>query len=166
MNCRGNKFDRIIRIWGIGWKFPPRYRTPATCWPYQLRDQLGLSAPDWPDTPKSRKFLECEHYYLSFARITTNACINRTLSYRSNSGRVRRRIHLPCRRSCLRILHIRSYIGPLTTVLSHITFPHSAILNLSCAVRTSKVFQIDFSKLSFCPNYKILIILGHPKPSS
>ena len=30
------------------WKFPPRNRTPATCWAHELWDQSGLSAPDWP----------------------------------------------------------------------------------------------------------------------
>ena len=46
---------------------------------------------------------------------------------------------------CLRILHIVSFIGPLTTFLRHITFPHSAILNLTCGIWSSQINQIDFS---------------------
>ena len=45
---------------------------------------------------------------------------------------------------CLQILHISSAIGPLTTVLHHISFPHSAILNLTCEVKSTQ--EIDFSK--------------------
>ena len=44
---------------------------------------------------------------------------------------------------CLRALRISSDIGPLTAVLRHITFPHSAILNLTCKENQST--QIDFS---------------------
>ena len=44
---------------------------------------------------------------------------------------------------CLRVLNISSGVGPLTTVLHHITFPHSAILNLTCKENQSA--QIDFS---------------------
>ena len=33
---------------------------------------------------------------------------------------------------CLRVLHVSSCVGPLTTILRHITFPHSAMLNLTC----------------------------------
>jgi hypothetical protein len=44
---------------------------------------------------------------------------------------------------CLRVLRISSGIGPLTAVLRHITFPHSAILNLTCKENQST--QIDFS---------------------
>ena len=43
---------------------------------------------------------------------------------------------------CLRMLHISSWVGPLTTFLRHITFSHSAILNLTCK---EKFAQIDFS---------------------
>jgi hypothetical protein len=43
---------------------------------------------------------------------------------------------------CLRVLDISSGIGPLTTALRHITFPHSAILNLTCNQNQT---QIDFS---------------------
>ena len=45
---------------------------------------------------------------------------------------------------CLRVLHISSGVGPLTTVLGHINFPHSAILDLTCKENSSS--QIDFSK--------------------
>ena len=48
-------------------------------------------------------------------------------------------VNLPC----LRVLHISSGVGPLTIVLRHITFPHSAILNLTCGEKQST--QIDFS---------------------
>ena len=44
----------------------------------------------------------------------------------------------------LRILHISSAIGPLTTVLHHISFPHSAILNITCRVESTQ--EVDFSK--------------------
>ena len=44
----------------------------------------------------------------------------------------------------LRVLHISSGVGPLTTVLRHIKFPHSAVLNLTCKENQST--QIDFSK--------------------
>ena len=44
---------------------------------------------------------------------------------------------------CLRELRISSGVGALTTVLRHITFPHSAILNLTC--RENQSNQIDFS---------------------
>ena len=46
--------------------------------------------------------------------------------------------------TCLQILHISSAIGPLTTVLHHISFPHSAILNLTCEGESTQ--EIDFSK--------------------
>ena len=49
---------------------------------------------------------------------------------------------------CIRVLHISSGAGTLITVLRHITFPRSAILNLTCKENQST--QIDFSKfLSF-----------------
>ena len=44
---------------------------------------------------------------------------------------------------CLRVLHISSGVGALTAVLRHITFSHSAILNLVCKENQST--QIDFS---------------------
>ena len=44
---------------------------------------------------------------------------------------------------CLRVLRISSVVGPLTTVLRHINFPHSAMLNLTCKENQST--QIDFS---------------------
>ena len=44
---------------------------------------------------------------------------------------------------CLRVLHISSGVGSLTTVLRHITFPHSATLNLTCKENHST--QVDFS---------------------
>jgi hypothetical protein len=44
---------------------------------------------------------------------------------------------------CLRVLHISSGVGALTTVLRHITLPHSATLNLTCKEYYST--QIDFS---------------------
>ena len=47
---------------------------------------------------------------------------------------------------CLRILRISSGVGALTTLLRHITFPHSAILNLTC--RENQSNQIDFSNFS------------------
>ena len=49
---------------------------------------------------------------------------------------------------CLQILHIVSSIGPLTTFLRHITFPHSAILNLNCEVKSTRerIIQVDFLK--------------------
>jgi F-box-like len=45
----------------------------------------------------------------------------------------------------LRILHIRSYVSSLTTFLRHITFPHSAILDLTCLVKPTQesFIQID-----------------------
>ena len=43
----------------------------------------------------------------------------------------------------LRVLCISSGVGPLTTVLRHITFPHTAILSLTC--RENQSAQIDFS---------------------
>ena len=45
---------------------------------------------------------------------------------------------------CLRVLNISSGVGPLTTVLRHINFPQSAMLNLVCKENQST--QIDFSK--------------------
>ena len=44
---------------------------------------------------------------------------------------------------CLRVLRISSDVGALTTVLRHITIPHSAISNLTC--RDNQSTQIDFS---------------------
>jgi hypothetical protein len=44
---------------------------------------------------------------------------------------------------CLRVLSISSGVGALTAILRHITFPHSAILNLTCKEYQSS--QIDFS---------------------
>ena len=44
---------------------------------------------------------------------------------------------------CLRVLRISSGVGALTTVLRHITFPHSVILNLTCKENQSP--QINFS---------------------
>ena len=44
---------------------------------------------------------------------------------------------------CLRVLDIWSDVGALTAVLGHITFPQSAILNLTCKEKQST--QIDFS---------------------
>ena len=44
---------------------------------------------------------------------------------------------------CLRVLHISSGVATLTTVLRHITIPHSALLNLTCSENQSG--QIDFS---------------------
>jgi hypothetical protein len=44
---------------------------------------------------------------------------------------------------CLQILRISSGVGALTTVLHHITFPHSAMLSLTC--KESQSTQIDFS---------------------
>ena len=46
---------------------------------------------------------------------------------------------------CLRALTISSVIGALTPALRHITFPHSAILYLTCKENQST--QIDFSDL-------------------
>ena len=43
----------------------------------------------------------------------------------------------------LRVLSISSGTGTLTTVLPHITFPHSAVLDLTCKEKQST--QIDFS---------------------
>ena len=48
-------------------------------------------------------------------------------------------VNLPC----LRVLNISSDIGAVTAVLRHITFPHSAILNLTC--KEIQFTQIDFS---------------------
>jgi hypothetical protein len=44
---------------------------------------------------------------------------------------------------CLRVLNISSGVGALTAVLRHITFPRSAILNLTC--KGNQSIQIDFS---------------------
>ena len=44
---------------------------------------------------------------------------------------------------CLRVLRISSGVGAMTTVLRHTTFPHSAILKLTCKENQST--QIDFS---------------------
>ena len=44
---------------------------------------------------------------------------------------------------CLRVLHFSSGVGALTAVLRHITFPHSAVLNLTC--KEARPTQIDFS---------------------
>jgi hypothetical protein len=44
---------------------------------------------------------------------------------------------------CLRVLHISSGVGALTTVLRHITIPPSAIKNLTCREKQST--QIDFT---------------------
>ena len=44
---------------------------------------------------------------------------------------------------CLRVLRISSGLGPLTTVLRHITFPHTVKFNLTC--KESRSTQIDFS---------------------
>ena len=44
---------------------------------------------------------------------------------------------------CLRVLRIASGVGALTTILRHITIPHSALLNLTC--RENQSTQIDFS---------------------
>ena len=44
---------------------------------------------------------------------------------------------------CLRVLNILSGVDALTAVLRHITFPHSAVLNLTCKEKQST--QIDFS---------------------
>ena len=44
---------------------------------------------------------------------------------------------------CLRLLSISSRVGSLTTVLHHITFPHSAILCLAC--KENQSVQINFS---------------------
>jgi hypothetical protein len=52
-------------------------------------------------------------------------------------------VNLPC----LRILDISLGVGALTTVLRHITFPYSAILNLICNEEQST--QIDFSTSGF-----------------
>ena len=54
---------------------------------------------------------------------------------------------------CLRVLNISSGVGPLTAVQHHITFPHSAILNLTCKENHSA--QVDFSNF-FLPSAKFL----------
>ena len=46
---------------------------------------------------------------------------------------------------CLRVLCISSYVGAVTTVLHHITIPHSATLDLTC--RDEQYTQIDFSNI-------------------
>ena len=46
---------------------------------------------------------------------------------------------------CLRVLNISSGVGALTAVLRHITFPHSAILNLTCK-------EIQFTQVDL-PNF-------------
>ena len=48
---------------------------------------------------------------------------------------------------CLRILRISSGVGPLTTILRHITFPHLTTLSLTC--RENRSTQIDFSEAAF-----------------
>jgi hypothetical protein len=49
-------------------------------------------------------------------------------------------VNLPC----LRVLNISSGVGALTAVLHHITFPPSAVLDLTC--RENQSTQIDFSR--------------------
>ena len=44
---------------------------------------------------------------------------------------------------CLRLLRISSGVGPLTIVLRHITFPHTAKLKLTC--RENSSIRVDFS---------------------
>ena len=44
---------------------------------------------------------------------------------------------------CLRLLNISSGVGSLTTVLRHITFPHSTILSLTC--KEKRYTEIDFT---------------------
>ena len=44
----------------------------------------------------------------------------------------------------LRMLHISSCVGPLTTILRHITFPLSAILNLTCKEKTTQFHFSNF----------------------
>ena len=48
---------------------------------------------------------------------------------------------------CLRVLNISSGVGALTAVLRHITFPQSAVLDLTCKEKqsTHQSTQIDFS---------------------
>ena len=46
---------------------------------------------------------------------------------------------------CLRTLYISSCVNPMTALLRHITFPHSAILNLTCKETHSA--QVEFSNL-------------------
>ena len=58
---------------------------------------------------------------------------------------------------CLRVLHISSDVGPLTTFLRHINFPHSVILNLTCKENQST--QIDFSKFLSVLAMKFLLSL-------
>ena len=62
---------------------------------------------------------------------------------------------------CLWVLNISSGVGPLTAVQHHITFPHSAILNLTCKENHSA--QVDFSNF-FSALCQVFVILGHPKP--
>ena len=62
---------------------------------------------------------------------------------------------------CLQKLHISSRVGPLTTVLRHITIPHSAKFSLVC--RGKRSTQIDFSNFLSVFASKFLsswIILG------
>ena len=62
---------------------------------------------------------------------------------------------------CLRVLNISSGIGAVTRTavlpVRHITFPRSAILNLTC--KENQSIQIDFSSF-FRPRYEVLANLG------
>ena len=55
---------------------------------------------------------------------------------------------------CLRVLKISSGIDALTAVLSHITFPRSAVLDLTCKEKQST--QINFSNFLFVLAMKFL----------
>ena len=58
---------------------------------------------------------------------------------------------------CLRVLNISSGVGAVTAVLRHITFPRSAILNLTCKGKQS--IKIDFSSFFFVLATKFLSTL-------
>ena len=55
---------------------------------------------------------------------------------------------------CLRALNISSSVGALTAALHHITFPNSAVLNLTCEEKQSN--EIDFSNFLSVLNTKFM----------
>ena len=58
---------------------------------------------------------------------------------------------------CLRVLNISSGVGAVTAVLRHITFPRSAILNVTCKGKQS--IKINFSSFFFVLATKFLSTL-------
>ena len=94
--------------------------------------------------PWSLSLLEDELFnYSSFACITwmpalTNLHLINSIPDDSEVPSTYPVVNLPC----LQVLCISSYVGAVTTVLHHITIPHSATLDLTC--RDEQYTQIDF----------------------